>query len=66
MTYTKPTSHRSTLLDTADLMTLLHISRNTITRWIAEGKISTHHIPGTRKNYFDRYEIEQQLQLPHL
>ena len=66
MTHTDPTPHPHTLLDTADLMTLLHISRNTITRWIAEGKITTHHIPGTRKNHFDRYEIEQHLQLPHL
>lgn len=54
------------LLDTVDLMNLLNISQNTITRWISQGKIIAHRLPGTRKNYFDRHEVEEQLQLPHL
>ena len=54
------------LLDTHDLAKLLNISPNTITRWISQGKITPHRIPGTRKNYFYRHEIEEQLQLPHL
>lgn len=54
------------LLDTYDLAKLLRISQNTITRWIAQGKITPHRIPGIRKNYFDLHEVVVQLQLPHL
>ena len=54
------------ILDTYDLAELLHVSQRTIYRWIAMGKITPHRLPGTRKNYIDRHEVESQLQLPHI
>ena len=54
------------ILDTYDLAALLHVSRRTVSRWVCRGKISGHRIPGTKKVYFDRYEVEEQLGLPHL
>ena len=54
------------LLDTYDLAALLRVDRKTLTRWISKGKIKPHKIPGTRRNFFLRQEIEDQLQLPHL
>ena len=56
----------NTLLDTYDLAALLHISQRTISRWVHQRKIIPHKLPGTRKLYFDRHEVETQLQLPHL
>lgn len=60
------THSSSQLLTTEELSQLLHISKNTISRWVKSGKIKAHSLQGTRRHYFLKYEIETSLNLPHL